>query len=43
VLEQCDAFYIGGHEYILEDDEAQVLIDAGYDEYLTDTFIEAPV
>ena len=38
-LEQMDAFYLGGHEYLLDDDEAQILVDAGYGEYITDTYV----
>ena len=34
-----DAYYLGGHEYILSDEEAQVLIDAGYDECLSDIYV----
>ena len=34
-IENADACYMGGHEYILTEAEAQVLIDAGYSDYLT--------
>lgn len=34
--------YIGGHEYLVEDDEAQVLIDAGYGDclYVQDRYVD---
>lgn len=34
-LEDADAYYLGGHEYIISDAAAQILIDAGYSSYLT--------
>jgi hypothetical protein len=34
-IENADACYMGGHEYILTNAEAQILIDAGYSSYLT--------
>lgn len=34
-MANADAAYLGGHEYILTDAEAQILIDAGYGDYLT--------
>ena len=34
-LADADAYYLGGHEYTLSDTEAQVLINAGYSDYLT--------
>ena len=34
-MANADAAYLGGHEYILTDAEAQILIDAGYSSYLT--------
>jgi hypothetical protein len=34
-IEDADAAYLGGHEYILNEQEAQILIDAGYSDYLT--------
>jgi hypothetical protein len=34
-IEEADACYMGGHEYILTQAEAQILIDAGYSDYLT--------
>ena len=34
-LEDADAYYLGGHEYTLTDEEAAVLIAAGYGDYLT--------
>lgn len=34
-LAAADAYYLGGHAYTLSDAEAQILIDAGYSEYLT--------
>jgi hypothetical protein len=33
-IESVDAYYAGGHEYTLSDDEAQILIDAGYGDNL---------
>ena len=34
-IANADAAYLGGHEYILTDAQAQILIDAGYSSYLT--------
>ena len=34
-LADADAYYLGGHVYTLTDAEAQILIDAGYADYLT--------
>jgi hypothetical protein len=34
-LADATTYYLGGHSYTLTDAEAQVLIDAGYGEYLT--------
>jgi hypothetical protein len=34
-IADADAAYLGGHEYILNESEAQILIDAGYGDYLT--------
>jgi hypothetical protein len=34
-LADADAYYLGGHAYTLNDQEAQILIDAGYSDYLT--------
>ena len=34
-LADADTYYLGGHAYTLTDEEAQVLIDAGYSDYLT--------
>lgn len=34
-LANADAYYLGGHAYTLTDEQAQVLIDAGYSDYLT--------
>ena len=34
-LAAADAYYLGGHTYTLDDTAAQVLINAGYSEYLT--------
>jgi hypothetical protein len=34
-LADADYYYLGGHEYTIGDDVAQILIDAGYSEYLT--------
>ena len=33
-LEDADAYYLGGNEYVLTQAEAQILIDAGYSDYL---------
>lgn len=34
-LADADTYYLGGHAYTLTDEEAQILIDAGYSAYLT--------
>ncbi len=34
-LAAADVYYLGGHTYVLDDAEAQILINAGYSEYLT--------
>jgi hypothetical protein len=34
-LADADTYYLGGHVYTLTDQEAQILIDAGYSDYLT--------
>lgn len=34
-LAAADVYYLGGHTYTLDDTDAQVLINAGYSEYLT--------
>lgn len=34
-LAAADSFYQGGAEYIIDDATAQIFIDAGYSEYLT--------
>jgi hypothetical protein len=34
-LAAADYYFLGGHEYTLSDTQAQVLIDAGYGDYLT--------
>lgn len=34
-LADADAYYLGGHAYTLTNAEAQILIDAGYSDYLT--------
>jgi len=34
-LADADTYYLGGHAYTLTDQEAQVLINAGYSDYLT--------
>jgi len=34
-LAAADYYYLGGHEYTIEDDVAQILIDAGYGEFVT--------
>lgn len=34
-MSAADAVYLGGHEYVLDEVDAQVLIDAGYGDYLT--------
>lgn len=32
----ADAVYVGGHEYVVSDSEADDLTDAGYGDYLTE-------
>lgn len=34
-LSAADYYYLGGHEYILDQEKADVLINAGYGDYLT--------
>lgn len=34
-LADADYYYLGGHEYNIPDAVAQILIDAGYSEYVT--------
>lgn len=34
-LSDADAYYLGGHEYTIDEAAAQILIDAGYSSYLT--------
>ena len=34
-LAAADVYYLGGHSYTLDDTAAQILINAGYSEYLT--------
>lgn len=34
-LADADYYYLGGHEYDIPDNVAQILINAGYSEYLT--------
>lgn len=34
-LAAADYYYLGGHNYTISDAEAQILINAGYSEYLT--------
>lgn len=34
-LANADTYYLGGHAYTLTNAEAQILIDAGYSDYLT--------
>jgi len=34
-LADADTYYLGGHAYTLTDAQAQILIDAGYSDYLT--------
>lgn len=34
-LAAADAYYLGGHNYTLTDAQAQILINAGYSDYLT--------
>jgi hypothetical protein len=33
-LAAADAYYLGGHVYTIDDAAAQILIDAGYSEWL---------
>jgi hypothetical protein len=35
-LSACEKVYRGGHEYEISDADAQELIDAGYEDYLTE-------
>ncbi len=35
-LAAADSYYLGGTESIISDEEAQIFIDAGYSEYLTE-------
>jgi hypothetical protein len=35
-LSACDKVYRGGYEYEVSDEDAQELIDAGYEDYLTE-------
>lgn len=34
-LEDADAYYLGGHEYVVDQAAADILINAGYSEYVT--------
>lgn len=34
-LANADTYYLGGHAYTIDDAQAQILIDAGYSDYLT--------
>lgn len=34
-LADADAYYLGGHEYTIDNDAAAILIAAGYADYLT--------
>lgn len=34
-LAAADEYYLGGHSYTLDNADAQILINAGYSEYLT--------
>ena len=34
-LANADSYYLGGHAYTISDAQAQILIDAGYSDYLT--------
>lgn len=34
-LADADYYYLGGHEYTISDEVAQILIDAGYSDYVT--------
>ena len=35
-MDMADVVYLGGHEYEVSDEEADNLIDAGYEEFLTE-------
>ena len=34
-LASADAYYLGGHEYVVDQSAADILINAGYSEYVT--------
>jgi hypothetical protein len=34
-LANADAYYLGGHEYVVDQSAADILINAGYSEYVT--------
>ena len=34
-INAADAAYMGGHEYDISDEQAQIFIDAGYGDYVT--------
>lgn len=34
-LSNADAYYLGGHEYVVDQSAADILINAGYSEYVT--------
>jgi hypothetical protein len=34
-LEDADAYYLGGHEYVVDQAAADILINAGYGDYVT--------
>lgn len=34
-LADADAYYLGGHEYTVDQSEADILINAGYGDYVT--------
>jgi hypothetical protein len=34
-LADADAYYLGGHEYVVDQAAADILINAGYSEYVT--------
>ena len=34
-LAAVDSYYLGGHEYTISDAEAQIFINAGYSDYVT--------
>jgi len=34
-LAACSYYFLGGHEYTINDYQAQVLIDAGYSDWVT--------